>query len=337
MVHPAEFDALFRATKSLVNSLHQIHHPLVAEFLSTMHAFDTLTLQHRCLQMGSLANTWISAHDLEAGLHKVTQMKKAAAFQLVSLRKQCSFEGFGDTLELVMSNAGVSERDLERWESLTTLDHTSQKRLRLGELRNPDPDEQRKERLTRTNEWMLGVFYALPYFIEVYRMILTLEETKQKELSRSLGKYQQEGKGETTGEALPRTILESTDEALRRTIVKFWFLDSAAMSEEEYADSQYVGSDSEATFRRPDEEDEEDEPLKDTIGQAKEVELNIPMSKETAPMFNLLYDQTAEVDLANTAITLHDLAPDGSSRKLLAAASKAVTDYCQEPSRACNH
>ena len=286
--------------------------------------------------MGSLANTWISAHDLEAGLHEVTQMKKAAAFQLVSLRKQCSFEGFGDTLELVMSKAGVSERDLERWESLTTLDHTSQKRLRLGELRNPDPDEQRKERLTRTNEWMLGVFYALPYFIEVYRVILTLEETKQRKLSISLGKNQQEGKGKTTGEALPRTIVESTDEALRRTIVKFWFLDSAAMSEGEYADSHYVGSDSEATFRRPDEEDE-DEPLKDTIGQAKEVELNIPMSKETALMLNLLSYQTPEVDLANTDITLHDLAPDRSSRKLLAAASKAITDYCQEPCRPCGY
>lgn len=62
-----------------------------------------------------------------------------------------------------MSKSGVSERDVDIWWKLLTIEEpASQKQLQLGDLRNPDPDEQRKDRLTRTNEWMLGVFYAFP-------------------------------------------------------------------------------------------------------------------------------------------------------------------------------
>ena len=113
-----------------------------------MHAFDNLGFQLRCLQMVSLANTWPSAHNCNAGLHEVGQMKRAAAVQLLSLRKQCGYEGLGDTLELVMSKTGVSKRDIYIWKLLTIQESASQKQLQLGDLRNSDPDEQRKDRLT---------------------------------------------------------------------------------------------------------------------------------------------------------------------------------------------
>lgn len=289
--------------------------------------------------MGSLANTWASAYDRKAGLHEVTQMERAAAFQLLSLRKKCVYEGLGDVLELVMSNIGVSEHDVEKWESLTIQGSTSQQQLQLGGLRDPNPGEQRKDRLTRTNEWMLGVFYAFPHFIELHRKIMDLEgitrrKSFQWEEHPDIHQWE-EHRG-------------SAYETARRTIVKFWFLDSAAMSEEEYAASHVVGSDSDATFRKLDEEIEssdniiseacEAEPNAEMISEALEVELNTIMSKETAPMLNLPSGPTQGVDLAGMGPilsqeqTLHDLPPDRISRKAVAAAQKAVADY-----RACYH
>lgn len=303
-----------------------------------MHALDALELQHRCLEMGSLANIWASAYDPQAGLHEVAQMERAAALQLLSVRKQCKFEGLGDTLELVMSKLGVSERDAEYWESLTKQEPTGQKLLQLGELRDPDSNEQRKDRLTRTNEWMLGVFYAFPYFIELHRKILILEEIELRESSKSSDIHQW------------KEDRWSLSETTQRTMVKFWFLDSAAMSEEEYATSHIPGSDSDATFRRLDEEIKipddmlseayEAEPDTERNTEIAEAEFKMMMSKKTAPILNLPSDPSQRVDVDEAGQVLpqeeipHELPPDRISGKVLAAASRAVADYEQEPSRA---
>lgn len=293
--------------------------------------------------MESLANTWPSAYNRNAGLHEVGQMKRAAAFQLLSLRKQCGYEGLGDTLELVMSKTGVSKRDIDIWKSVTIQEPASQKQLQLGDLRNPDPDEQQKDRLTRTNEWMLGVFYAFPYFIELHRRIMNSENIPRRKSFNSPDIHQWE---EHRGSAY---------ETARRTIVKIWFLDSAAMSEEEYAASHVVGSDSEATFRRLDEEIEDEisvdviNKLHETeqdkakrISEALEAEHNKIINQETAPMLSLSFKPTQGVDLdgirpaSSQEEIPHDLPPSGINRKILAAAKKAVADYCQEPSQPCH-
>ena len=377
--HLAEFDTLFRATNSLVNSFHQIYHPLIAEFLSTKHAFDTLKLQYRCLQMGSLEDTWPSAYEREAGLKEVLQRERAAALQLLSLRKQCVFESLGDTLELVMSETGVSDHDFRLWESLTLEEPRNQGQLQLGELRGLNSDEQRKERLTRTNEWMLGVFNASSYLIDLHRQIMTMEIDRRRWVTALVNNKLGELSSSVGIDSWERHY-GSTYETPRRAIVKFWFLDSAAMSEEEYPSSQVTNSDSDATFRRLDEKyksiddgiqahgwgnflpvamseeeyesshvtssssnatfqrlDEEDEYLDDVV-QAHGVESSTTMSRDTAPVVNLLSEHTREVELDGMRLVLleegmtHDLPPEGNSDKLLAAAEKAVVAYRKEPS-----
>ena len=249
-----EFDTLFRATNSLINSFHQIYHPLIAEFLSTKHAFDTFELHFRCLQMSSLEDTWPSAYEREAGLQEVIQNEKAAALQLLSLRKQCVFEGLGDTLELVMSETGVSEHDFKVWESRTLEEPRNQRQLHLGELRGLTPDEQRKDRLTRANEWMLGVFNASSYLIDLHRQIMALEIDRRRRIA-ALVKNKLGEPSSSVGIDYREGHYGSTYETTRRAIVKFWFLDSAAMSEEEYPSSHITNSDSDATFRGLDEKD----------------------------------------------------------------------------------
>ena len=366
MGHPPEFDTLLRATNSLINSFHQIYHPFIAEFLSTKHAFDTLEFQFRCLRMNSMEDTWPSAYEREAGIQDVIQKERAAALQLLSLRKQCMFEGLGETLEMVMSETGVSDYDFKLWESLTLEEPRNQGQLRLDELRGLNPDEQRKDRLARTNEWMLGVFNASSYMIDLHRQIMALEIDHRRRITAQVKNKLVEPSNSVDLDHWDENY-GSTYETTRRAIVKFWFLDSAAMSDEEYPSSHVTNSDSDATFRRldendksldeviqvrwryrftkfgskttfqrPDEEDEEDESV-DEIVQARGVEPSTTMSKDTAPVVNLLSNHTREVELDGLRLLLleegmtHDLPPDGISEKLLAAAEKAVVAYRQEP------
>ena len=292
-----------------------------------MHAFVNLDFQSRYLRMELLANTWAYAYDRNAGLNEVTQLRRAAAFQLLSLRKKCIFEGLGDTLELMMSRIELPiKKLLEECGSLTRQEFEGQKRLQLGELGAIDPDEQWKDRLTRTNEWMLGVFYAFPYFIELHRQIMDWTEITQRETLHFSLLHR-----------WTKTCEPAYEENARRTIVKFWFLDSAAMSEKEYASSYFTSSDSDATFRVLDEEDEEDEAdeedgsSEDTVSQAYQADLNMTMRKKTSLMLSLQSHETRGLDLVQEQIA-HDSPPDEISRKALAAARKAVADYCQEPS-----
>ena len=100
-------------------------------------------------------------------------------------RYQCVSEGLDDTVVKVMSETGVSEHELELWESLTINHFINQGKLQLGELRGLNSDELRIDRLTRTNEWMLGVFNASPDIIDLHRPIIALEINRHQ---RTIGR-----------------------------------------------------------------------------------------------------------------------------------------------------
>ena len=272
--------------------------------------------------MGPLEDTWPSAYDQEAGLHEIIQTKRAAALQLISLQKQCVSEGLGDSLELVMSETGISEYDLQLWESLTMTGLISQEPLQLGELRGRDPDEERKDRKTRTNEWMLGVFNAFACLIDLHRQIMAMEKSRHERLI-ALVRNKLGEPSHSLDIGLWEGHYGSTHETARRAIVKFWFLDSAAMAKEEYASSHTAFSDSDATFRKI---GEEDEGVESFVDEDIEVEPSTTTSRETAPVVNLVSDNTREVEIDGMRLFLpregitHDLPPDGKSRKLLTAA-----------------
>ena len=337
--HPDEFVTLLCATKSLINCVHQIYHPLITEFLSTKHAFDTLELQFRCLNMGPLEDTWPSAYDREAGLHKIIQRKRAAALQLLSLQKKCVSEGLGDSLELLMSETGISEHDLNLWESLTMTGLINQEQFQLGELRGLDPDEERKDRLTRTNEWMLGVFKTSSHLIDLHRQIMDME-IRRHERTIALIRNKLGESSHSLDEGHWDEPYGSINETTRRTIVKFWFLDSAAMAKEEYASSHTPLSDSDATFQKLGEEEEGvesfvDEDIEESF--VGEVAPSTTMSRETAPIVNLLSVNTREVEVDGMRLVLlhewmtHDSPPDDNSHKLLTATQEAIIAYQQEP------
>ena len=251
----AEFETLYRATNTLVNAVKELYHPLIAEYISTLHAWDTLEFQLRCLDIESTTGSWGFRNDKIARIGSVHNMKRIAASQLLSIRKACLAESLGDTLDLVASKTGVTGDDISQWEEITA-DVPKNQKLRLGALRFSDPDEQRRDRLTRTQEWMLGVYYASPLLLELQEDIIRRELAKRSRLNTASdhafgASDKSEAQIDTSGQVFGEMVS-------RRTVVKYWFLNSSTSREEDYVTSQVGTSDSEATYRQLDTEDEPD-------------------------------------------------------------------------------
>jgi hypothetical protein len=84
-----EFEILLRATKYFIQTVQQLYHPLIAEYISPVNAWRTLQLQLRCLAMEMPREHWSGGTDVAAGKKKTQKMNRAAASQLLSLRKAC--------------------------------------------------------------------------------------------------------------------------------------------------------------------------------------------------------------------------------------------------------
>ncbi len=252
--HDAEFDTLYRATNTLVNAVKDLYHPLIAEYISTLHAWDTLQFQLRCLDIEPTTGSWGSRNDNIARIRSAHNMKRTAASQLLSIRKACLAESLGETLDLVASKTGVTGDDISQWEEITA-DVIKDQKLQLGALCLSDPDEQRRDRLTRTQEWMLGVYYASPLLLELQEDMIRQEIAKRPRLNTASdlsfgGSEESEAQIDTSGQVFGETVS-------RRTVLKYWFLNASTFLEEDYVASQIgASSDSEATYRQLDAEGE---------------------------------------------------------------------------------
>jgi len=240
-VYDAEFETLYRATKALVNSVQQMYHPLIAEYLSTKHAWDTLQFQLQFLELPPATANWAPFRERRDRIKGVQDMKRTAAMQLLSIKKACLAEDLNEILEMVMDATGVSEDDLIEWENLASEGNKGHV-LRLELLNHQEPKEQRKDRQTRTLEWMLGVFYASSYLVELQKgMIAYKLQENSKMVARS-------NIFTSWADDLQEQVV--FDRAVSsRMMLKFWFLDTTTAMEEDYALSHW---DSEATMRRID-------------------------------------------------------------------------------------
>ena len=334
----AEFETLYRATNTLVNAVKELYHPLIAEYISTLHAWDTLQFQLRCLDIEPTTGSWGFRNDKTARIGSVYNMKRIAASQLLSIRKACLAESLGETLDLVASKTGVTEDDIRQWEEITA-DVLKDQKLRLGALRFSDPDEQRTDRLTRTQEWMLGVYYASPLLLELQEDIIRRELAKRPRLNTA------EAQIDTSGQVFGEMVS-------RRTVVKYWFLNSSISLEEDYVASQVGTSDSEATYQPLDTEDEafllegrrlfkplieEDEEgiitFGDPTGETKRKESQahsdvMLFSQADLPDFPSL--RKAASIYSDTNTLPHDLPPNNVNDKARETAERALRTYSRE-------
>jgi hypothetical protein len=169
-----EFETLLRATKYFIDTIQQLYHPLIAEYISTANAWSTLQLQLGCLAMELPQEHWSGAPDMAMAKNKTQKMSRAAASQLLSLRKACFREGLTESLQEVDVELNLDEGVIQKWtEAVETAEKSVRgfSRLQLESLGLRDPAEVKKDHLTRTNEWILGVFYASPFSINFHRSI----------------------------------------------------------------------------------------------------------------------------------------------------------------------
>ncbi|KAL8793872.1 MAG: hypothetical protein Q9195_003491 [Heterodermia aff. obscurata] len=309
----ADFETIFRATKGLITSIQQIYHPLIADFLATRHAWNTLELQIRCLNVDSVSDTWAHNYDRVSGVRRCLEMKRAAGLRLLSVEKQCADEGLSELLNKIISETENFGSE-QLWEEIKRETKTDQK-MRLLHVGEPlEAEERSKDRLTRINEWLLGVFYAYPVLNDLHQEIMRREITKLRKIPSV---------------SLDESLYEpaTAEEDPRRKIIKYWFLDSAAMSDKQYPSSHMANSDSEATFR----DIEDVEKIDDSDEKNDDPDMNIS-NQVMVPAPSL------QLDLKNNTLKeldyeAHRLGPpqDQDPSRILDAAEQAMRDYNKEP------
>ena len=348
----AEFDTLYRATNTLVKAVKELYHPLIAEYISTLHAWDTLEFQLRCLDIETTTGSWDFRNDKIDRIRSVHNMKRTAASQLLSIRKACLAESLGETLDLVANKTGVTGDDVSQWEKITA-DVLKDRKLKLGALRFPDPKEQQRDRLARSQEWMLGVCNASPLLLELQEDMIRQQLAERRQSNTASDpifgvsdetEAQIDASGQVFGEMVSR-----------RTVLKYWFLDSSNFLEGDYVASQVgTSSDSEATYRQLDtegeafllkgrrlfqplieEDKEEDEEGVITFGDApgeierKESQVHSEvLLQPSLPDFPSLRKAASVYGDANTLP--HDLPPDNVNDKAREAAERALRTYSLE-------
>ena len=172
---------------------------------------------------------------------------------LLTVRKRCIFEGLGETLDSAIHELGLDAAWLPKLsDAISIVRETEQgPKLPIKSLPVLSAEARRDDQLIWMNEWLLNVFNS-------HRSSLTLYIAIAK--SRF---------GPTTPGHIVSNILEAPvsvfdvggDEAeqrLRRSMLKVWFLDSAASTtHNEYPDSIAATSDTEATFQQVEDSSED--------------------------------------------------------------------------------
>lgn len=348
----AEFDTLYRATNTLVKAVKELYHPLIAEYISTLHAWDTLEFQLRCLDIERTTGSWGFRNDKIDRIRSVHNMKRTAASQLLSIRKACLAESLGETLDLVANKTGVTGDDVSQWEKITA-DMLKDHKLELGALRFSDRKEQLRDSLTRSQEWMLGVCNASPLLLELQEDMIRQQLWEHRRLNTASDLIF--GVSDGTEAQIDASDQVFGEMVSRRTILKHWFLDSSNFLEQDYVASQ-VGSDSEATYRLLGSEGEafllkgrplfpplieekmrreEDEEGVITFGDSpREIERKDSLVHFKVLLQPLLPDfpslRKAASFYSDAGILPHDLPPDNVNDKAREAAARALETYSLE-------
>jgi hypothetical protein len=156
-----EFEALFNATECLANAVQKLFHPLMAEYISTANAWRIGQAELACLAMEPSIRGWGGAADEKAILAAVGRQSRSAG-RLLSIRKMCLREGLDESLKGVDNEVGIDDEIINDWMTSIPQHNSSRGVLPLEKLGLPDHTELKKDRLTFTNEWMLGVVQSYP-------------------------------------------------------------------------------------------------------------------------------------------------------------------------------
>lgn len=151
-------------------------------------------------------------------------------------RRALFSEGLGEAFDEVTKKLHIERIWSDAEDANVYSHHTLKKQLAMCQPLNPK--EGRRDKLTRLNEWLLEIFMAIPWHLELYRSVYNL--FVYYSIDRML--------------VAPEMIHGMHSGSLSRPCMKFWFLDSASILQEAVAPSTIATSDSHATFRPTEDE-----------------------------------------------------------------------------------
>ncbi|KAL8724564.1 MAG: hypothetical protein Q9181_006768, partial [Wetmoreana brouardii] len=208
----------------------------MTELLATVYAWKTLTYYDSWVNLKSRPEVQTSDYlNVSTGIRsqgEFRRLRRTAARQLFATRRRFFSEGLSDNFEDIIKAMKVEHL----WSDIREADVFGSISLReqLASYQPLKPEEERKDRLTRLNEWLLHHFVANDWHITLYNSIYDLNISSKD---------------------WPPLWVSKLQSNRARMMMKFWFLDSAAILHEEVASSISSELDSDAIFR-PFEDDE---------------------------------------------------------------------------------
>ncbi|KAI6762565.1 hypothetical protein HG530_008545 [Fusarium avenaceum] len=222
--YEAEFGMVLRASSNLAKTVHRAYNPFLADYACTLYAWQTNETCGRLMKLELPTGFWNEKPLGRKASRKMEGLQHRSQTRILTLRKKCIAEGLSKDVTAIDVEMGITESMLETWTEEESSRQRSSQRLVLEDLEWPT--DQKRDRLTRLNEWLLQMRDSHEYLAQLHRSFWYSGHTA-RDVAKSA------------------PFPEDWD----RVTLKYWFLDTAAMVTEDYATSSQGGGDSEATFK----------------------------------------------------------------------------------------
>lgn len=274
----------------------QCFDPIIGEYVVKAQEWQILKSRTRMLEF--MKNSRLTPQIVFDRTY--SDLASDCARQLLALRSRALDETLDESLKHANELFGYGDVDVHGWRLLIEQE-SGNDGVKLQLPNEPGSISKAKERLTRTNEWLLKQMYSNPHLAELHRTILA-----EMTMDSTVSSYER------------RDMWQS--DMLQRQVVKYWFLDSAGTTGGEYASS--VNFDSDITILGPSTEDSETRsPVED---QPRDTEVIMLRQPSYPPLANNMVARTMELENLNQA-------PEGISTSKQARAVQALQEYSQEP------
>lgn len=321
-----EFELPYRVFASMTNTLRHLYTPQVSEFLTTMYAWTTIEYYEVCTRLKPMPDVQTGKFDKTFTPHELERLHRHVTRQLFAIRKTFFREGLGETFDNIVESMKMGH--LWSKANLDQIFGTHSLRRQLASYQPLNTIEEREERLTRMNEWLLGVLKAQEYHRLLYRSIFA-DTFRTAPVADFKAWYQ----------GLLQAIshlecVDSLEDGTPRITMKYWFLDAAATLQGEAAASSAMGlSDSDATFRPLEVESTGDlrdlEDLEDW-GDSGDFDPEASLLRTAFPRGCLFTLTPSSLDTSDPGKGLTDL-PDGVSKEDIHQATSDLEAYQRVP------
>jgi hypothetical protein len=225
-----EFEPLVSATDIISRTVQEIYPPLVSDYVSTVLSWQLLVRFYEAIDSADSALS-SATNFSKSGRSKVRKVAR----QVLALRKFCLREGLSEAVVSVEKTFCISEGTLEIWAEMDSRDSEKKRKWveKLTYTSAMTPEDQEVAWATRINSWLFQTFESYPEYLSMHRSIyLSIHGPNLV----------------STFDSRLKDLYPSNDEDLKKTILRYWFLDATMTMGP--GDSQSSVPDTDVTVRQ---------------------------------------------------------------------------------------